>query len=118
MRVPIKLWSVPDIKDSICKQIYAKGAPGLDAISPGFYNLKATFAEDAMTCWAQHNRPNGNCSDYGSDKKLLLPDTAKERKELGLTPLGNAGPKNYLCQFCPNHSAVVTKQREKAGMYK
>ena len=118
MRVPIALWSIPNVKDEIVKQIYAKGAPGLNALMPGYYDVKSTFAEDAMTCWKQHNRPKF-CPDYGSEKKVLRPDTKAERKDLGLTPVDKkGGPKTYLCQFCPVHVNVMTAQKEKAGMYK
>jgi hypothetical protein len=118
MRVPALLWMTPKFREEITKQIYAKGAPGLDALMPGYYDIKNTFAEDAMTCWKQHNRTL-NCSDYGSEKKVLRPDTGAERKNLGLAPADkNSGPKTYMCQFCPVHSHVVTKKRDKAGMYK
>ena len=119
MKVPLALWVVPDIKDAIVKQIYEKLAPGFNALMPGFYETKSQFAQDAMTCYNQHLRPKGGCPDYGSDKKLLLPDTAKDRKELGLAPLKDSGaPKTYLCQFCPVHTFMVTQQRKKAGLYR
>ena len=117
MRVSIQLWSVPSVKKEITEQIYQNGAPGLNALMPGFYESKATFAEDAMVCWAQHLRPARDCPDYGSEKKRLLPDTKAERKELGLAPAEVDGPRVYLCNFCPVHSAVVTKQRKARGDY-
>lgn len=118
MSVPALLWAAPKYRDAIAKQIYEKGAPGLQAIMPGYYDIKNQFADDAMACWKQHNRTL-NCSDYGSEKKILRPDTKADRKDLGLSPVGKgAGPATYLCQFCPVHAHVVTKKREKAGMYK
>lgn len=118
MKVAASLWTVPEYREAITKQIYAKGAPGMDALMPGYYDVKNQFADDALTCWKEHNRTL-NCSDYGSEKKALRPDTKAERKDLGLSPIQKgSGPTTYLCQFCPVHANVVTKQREKAGMYK
>ena len=116
MRIAIEFWAVPTVKDEITKQIFQNGAPGLSALMPGFYESKATFAEDAMTCWKQHARTL-DCGDYGSESKRLLPDTKNERRDLGLAPAEVDGPRVYLCQFCPVHSRVVTKQREKRGDY-
>lgn len=116
MRVAIQLWAVPSVKEEITRQIYQNGAPGLEALMPGFYESKATFAEDAMTCWKQHSRTL-DCADYGSEKKRLVPDTKAARKDLGLAPVDIDGPRVYLCQFCPVHSRVVTKQRDKRGDY-
>ena len=119
MKVPLALWAIPSVKEAISKQIYERLAPGFNALMPGFYETKSTFAEDALKCYNQHLRPKGGCPDYGSDKKLLLPDTAKDRKELGLAPLKDSGaPKNYLCQFCVVHTHMVTERRKQAGMYK
>lgn len=118
MRVPAALWMMPKYREEIIKQIYAKGAPGLDALMPGYYDVKNTFAEDAMACWSRHNRTL-DCGDYGSDKKILRPDTRAERRDLGLAPVDkNAGPRTYLCEFCPVHARVMTKKRDKAGLYK
>ena len=117
MRVSLQFWAVDSIKKSITEQIFQNGAPGLDALMPGFYASKATFAEDALTCWGQHNRTL-DCADYGSEKKRLVPDTKEARKDLGLAPVGPDGPRIFLCQFCPVHSRNVTKQREKRGDYK
>lgn len=110
MRVPAALWTNPKYREEIAKQIYAKGAPGMEAIMPGYYDVKNQFAEDAMTCWKQHNRTL-NCEDYGSEKKILRPDTKAERKDLGLSPVASgAGPSTYLCQFClTGDTEVVTR---------
>lgn len=118
MRVPVSLWSVPSIRAEITKRIHENGNPLGAGLGEAFYTSKATFSEDAMTCWKKHLRPKGGCPDYGSESKLLLPDTAKERKALGLAPVEHTGAKNYLCQFCPVHTHMVTKAREKAGAYK
>ncbi len=118
MRVSLQLWGVPSIKDEITKQIFQNGTAGLAALMPDFYTTKATFHEDAMTCWAQHLRPKESCDDYGSEKKRLVPDTKAERKDLGLAPADQDGPRVYLCQFCPIHAVVVQKQRAARGDYK
>jgi hypothetical protein len=85
------------------------GHTGLDT---EFYASKNTFQEDALKCWQQHNRTPA-CGDYKSDKKKLVPDTAKDRKDLGLSP---STVTNYLCQFCPVHSLVMQAKRDKAGL--
>ena len=115
-KLPLKYWVVPKVQEEIVKQI-SGGASGLDAFGTNFYATRMTFAEDAMTCWAQHNRTT-DCGDYKSDKKQLKPDTAKERKEAGLDKPGTTGPKIYLCDFCPVKSGVVQKKAfKKQGLY-
>jgi hypothetical protein len=117
MRVSLQFWAVPSIKEEITRQIFQNGAPGLASLMPDFYETKATFSEDAMTCWRQHLSPKDSCPDYGSEKKRLLPDTRAERKDLGLAPAAEDGPRVYLCQFCPVHAMVVQKQRAARGDY-
>lgn len=68
-----------------------------------------------MKCFQKHLRPKGQCPDYGSAAKRLLPDTKALRKEAGLPETG--GPKTFLCQFCPVHAYNMTKHREQTGAY-
>lgn len=116
MKFPFKYWAVPKIQAEIVKQIKG-GSEGLDAFQTNFYATKNQFAEDAMTCYSDHNRPKDSCPDYKSDKKLLKPDTDADRKEAGLEKAGKTGPKVYLCDFCPVKSLVMEKYNKKQGLY-
>ena len=65
-----------------------------------------------------HNQPKVGCDDYETPAKRLLPNTAKERGELGLPlPEHLDGPKVYTCHFCPYHGQVVQRKRQIMGMY-
>lgn len=112
------LWMSPKGREAalagIKKQLL-EGSIGLDIIGD-FYDLKASFSADAMTCFSNHNKPKGQCPDYKSDSKLLKPDTAAERKEAGLDV--KKMPKTYLCDFCPVKSYNMMKHNEKKGYYK
>jgi hypothetical protein len=114
-KFPVKYWARPDVKQQILKQI-SEGSSGLDVFGTKFYDTKSTFQEDAMKCYALHNRPTGQCPDYKSDRKMLKPDTAKERKEAGMDK-ESKGPKIYLCDFCPVKSFNMKKHNEQKGMY-
>lgn len=112
------IWRSEGLREQVIDQIRQGGSAGIDVISPGFYSTRMQFAEDAMSCYAQHLRPKGQCPDYMSPSKRLLPPTKAERKEVGLPdPMNAPGPKVFLCQFCPVHVYNVTKQREAKGGY-
>ena len=113
-KFPVKYWARPDVKESIMKQIQ-EGSSGLDVFGTKFYDTKSTFQQDAMNCFALHNRPVGQCGDYKSDKKILKPDTAKERKAEGLAE--SKAPKVYLCDFCPVKSYNMKKYNQSKGAY-
>jgi hypothetical protein len=117
MKFPVKYWAVPKIQAEIVKQIRG-GSEGLDAIQANFYATKNQFAEDAMTCFAEHLRPKGQCSDYKSEKKMLKPETNKERQEANLDKYERTGgPKVYLCDFCPVKSYNMKKSNLEKGLY-
>jgi hypothetical protein len=119
-KLPEKTWKDQTQRKAILDQLGGKGATGLDAIDPdkNFYETKAQFSDDAMTCYTQHNRPQIGCTDFQSPSKRLLPNTRKERAELGVESPENApGPKVYLCNFCPFYSVAVTTERMKQGLY-
>jgi hypothetical protein len=97
------------------KQIQ-EGSSGLDVFGTKFYETKSMFQEDAMNCFSLHNRPLGQCPDYKSDRKLLKPDTAKDRKAEGLAE--SKAPKVYLCDFCPVKSYNMKKFNQEKGLYK
>lgn len=114
--LPVKFWMVPKVKEGIEKQL-KEGATGLDVFGTEFYATKENFTGDAMTCWMAHKQTK-DCDDYKSDKKLLVPDTDKERLDAGLEKAGTSGPKVYLCDFCPVKSIVQKKAFTKKGLYK
>ena len=119
-KVPVKTWANPEQKQAILKQLATGGSKGLDELDPNkkFYETKMTFAEEAMNCWIAHNKITTNCEDYESPKKRLLPDTAVERKELGLPkPEHLEGPQVYTCHFCPYHGKVLERKRQILGLY-
>lgn len=102
-------WKNPQTRSAIIKQISEEFGEGL---GQEFYDVKATFEEDAMKCWNAHSRTL-NCGDYKTDeRKRLLPDTREERKDLGLSVKNR--PNTWLCDFCPYKSVVqgrVVKER-------
>jgi hypothetical protein len=105
------------MRPQVIEQIQGGGSSGLDAFGTQFYATKMQFAEDAMACYGQHNRPKGQCPDYKSEKKVLKPGTAKDRADAGLSSTPT-GPKIYLCDFCPVKSFNMTKHHESKGLYK
>lgn len=111
-------WNSETMRQAIKEQI-TKGSSGLDVFGTNFYSTRMTFAEDAMSCWQQHLRPKGQCPDFRSEKKRLLPDTKNERKDIGLSsPDKSSATRVYLCDFCPVRVYNETKLREEKGMYK
>ena len=113
-KFPVKYWARPDVKKSIMKQIEDQISPGLDVFGTNFYETKSQFAEDAMQCWALHNRTH-DCADYKHDRKILKPKTEADRKDAGLDPRG--ARVIYLCDFCPVKSIVQKKAFKKQGLY-
>lgn len=119
-KVPVSAWAQYEQRKGILAQLAKGGSAGLDELDPekSFYDSKSQFGEDAMKCWKYHLSPKDHCHDYMSDQKRLLPNTAKERKELNLPkPEHMDGPKIYVCNFCPMHSVMTTKLRSLRGDY-
>lgn len=118
-RVKKSSWDVPAAQEQIREQIIAKFDPDAETgLGAAAYAMRDTFREDAMTCWAKHNR-NPGCGDYKTEKMLLTPGTQAERKEAGLDPFDKNDPnlQRFLCEYCPVHSLVTQMKREKAGLY-
>ena len=103
-----------EILNQIKEQILGGGSKGLDVFGTGFYDIKDNFTSDAMACYNVHMRPKGQCADYKSDRKILKPDTAKERLEAGL---GATKVKTYLCDFCPVKMYNQKKAYQERGLY-
>ena len=104
-----RAWDMPNLRQALIQQITAGISPGLDAFGTQFYDVKDTFKEDAMLCYAQHNRPKEGCPDFNSESKRLMPDTAGDRKEAGLSKAGM--PVIHLCSFCPVRAYYERKSR-------
>lgn len=105
-----------EVRDEILKRVWQEeGATGLE---PWVYQAVDTLKADAMQCWRSRNRPE-TCSDFHSDKKLILPPTAGERKAEGLPKWSKKSPSSqrYLCDYCPIRSVNEQKVRMKLGLY-
>lgn len=114
--LPVKTWVDPKQKKAIIDQLKGGGSSGLADVDPTYYDTKMTFHDDAMKCWESHNRPGDKafgCGDYQSESKRLLPNTEKERRDLGLPSASESSMKVYLCQFCPFQQRAVEIQRMK-----
>ena len=106
-----RIWTLPGYRRSIIEQIKG-GSTGLAAFDANYYNVQQTLREDALKCYHLHSRPREGCIDWRDDRKLLVPDTRVERKELGLPMPGRgASPVSYLCDFCPVRSYYERKSR-------
>lgn len=109
-------WNRPETQREILKQIWQQeGHTGMD---PWVYQAMDTLKADAMQCWRTRLRPK-TCSDFHSDKKVLLPPTAADRKSEGLPKWStkNAHAQRYLCDYCPIRSVAEQKVRKAQGLY-
>lgn len=113
--IGVKLWSQEKVRKEIIKNLRTRVGGGLADIDPDYYLTKAIFYDDAMKCFSEHLRPKGRCPDWKAANKKLIPKTAADRKELGLslTPTTHT----FLCDFCPAKTFMVTKAREQSGLY-
>ena len=118
-KIGIKLYSRPEVKKQIIKNLRNRVGGGLADIDPDYYTTKATFGDDAMKCFNLHLRPQTGCPDYKSEKKRLIPKGTDDiRKDLGLESAAKSGStKVYLCDFCPAKAFVVEQNRKQAGLY-
>lgn len=110
LRIDKKDWDVESTRKQVIEKIWeSSGHSGFD---PSYYETKDQFTYDAHVCFQRHNR-NPDCSDYKSDRMIIRPDTAAERKAAGLNPKHRAGI--HLCNFCPVHSRYRAAQFDKNG---
>jgi hypothetical protein len=121
--VKVSDWANPEVQEQLRKQIHESfggGSTGLDASA---YVMVDQFKEDAMSCWTvKHNRIPA-CPDYKAPHMRLVPDTAAERREVGMAKASEYDRNNpaltkYLCDYCPVKSLVQEAAMRKAGMYK
>lgn len=111
-----RAWELPNVRKEIIEQIKGGISPGLAAFDPTFYDTRNTFQTDALKCYKQHLRPSEGCQDYHDDSKILLPDTAAERRDVGLPkPARGNTPLQFLCSFCPVESYVQHQKLKRAG---
>lgn len=120
-RVEREHWNNPESR----KQILSQLGMGQTGFEEHFYDVKNTFQEDALKCFARHNRPKGDCIDYKEPSKLLgnaiLSDEEKQTKKnnWGLIVKEDRKPAEvYLCDFCPVKSTQQQKFFKKKGLYK
>jgi len=115
--IPIRAWAHTDSRKEMIRQIRGGGSKGIAEIDDKFYESRSNFMEDAMTCYGQHNKPKDGCVDWHIKQKMLVPNTAKERKEEGMERYADSpGPKTYLCDFCPVAIGVATRKQKLMGM--
>jgi hypothetical protein len=104
MRVEKQWWELPSARKQIMEEL------GLtQGLGDEWYASKRTFEEDAMKCYKTHGRPKEGCIDYCDGNKRLGNPT-----KIGW----QAGPKVFLCNFCPVQVYVDTDLAHKAGLYK
>lgn len=65
------------------------------------------FKEQAMQCYALHNRPKGGCIDYCDESRVI-------GRKTGIAAENRA----YLCHYCPVQVWVENKQNEASGLFK
>lgn len=113
-------WKSERVREETIRQVQNAMDPnsttGLDSSA---YEMVDNFRADAMACFERHNR-NPACSDYKSPEKRLVPDTRRERLDLGLNPKYDAKNPHltkYLCDYCPVKSMVQQAAFKKAGLY-
>ena len=115
--VPLRAWANKESKKEIIRQIKGGGSKGLAELDDTFYDSRSTFMEDAMGCWKTHLRPKDNCDEFHSNHKMLVPNTAKDRKKEGMERYQDSpGKKTYLCDFCPVAVAVAQRKRKLLGL--
>lgn len=105
-----RVWELENLRNTIIEQIKGRGSTGLAAFDPEFYNTRDTLREDAAKCYQIHLRPKESCVDWRSDRKVLVPDTKADRKDVGLSMEG--APRQFLCDFCVVRSYYERKHNE------
>lgn len=116
VKVPLKYWADAGARAQILKQV-REGSGGISELDATFYDTKSQFQEDALACFQRHLRPPGQCPDYMSDSKKLIPKTSAERKDIGLPDPKDLTDLPKLCQFCPVHVYNIMKARQTKGLY-
>jgi len=74
-----------------------------------WYATKSTYQDDALKCYKKHGRPDQGCIDYCDSKKRIGNPTRSGWQ---------AGPRVFLCHFCPVETWVRTQEQWQRGVYK
>lgn len=106
-------WQDARVRNDVSREIANKLSGGDTGLGTEYYDVRNTYAEDALNCWKKHQR-NPACNEYKSEQMLLTPGTKAERKAAGMPEYRS---NSYLCHFCPVHSLVMEAARKKAGLY-
>jgi len=117
-KISERSWNNTSLRGQIVAEIQKNtlGTGQGEGLGQELYDVKNTYAEDAMHCWRFKHGRTSNCDDYMTPKMLILADSEAERKDLGLDPKARASIS--VCQFCPVHSVVMQRKRKARGMYK
>lgn len=122
MRIPKREWDRTEVQEQVTKRIMESfGDNAETGLGSAAYALRDNFQADAMDCFGKHLR-NPECPDYRSPAKRLVPDTASERREAGLSKPSeydrdDPNLTKFLCDYCPVHSMIMQKKRKAAGLY-
>lgn len=108
IKVPESFWKNPTVKERITKQISLGGSKGIEELegAEDYYGTRDTYREDALKCFARHNRPDAGCIDWHNPDKRIGNPTHEGWK---------TGPRVYACDFCPVAAWVQKKQLEETG---
>lgn len=117
--VNAKLWAEnEEFREYITKAISEAQKTGDVGLGNTLYDLRSTFAEDAMQCWRVGHGRTENCDDFKTERKRLIPPTRDERRDLGLsTAAKDIYSTAYLCDYCPYGSIVMQRARKARGLY-
>ncbi len=111
-----KAWEDTQGQKIIISQLKNAIAGGDTGLGSEFYEVKNQYHEDADACWKAHNRTL-SCEDFKTPKKIIMPDTVKERRAEGL---GEYRSNLHICNFCPMSSVIESRIRSAKvdkGMY-
>lgn len=109
-----RVWELKNLRNALIEQIRGRLSSGLAAFDSSFYDTRDTLRADALSCYSAHLRPKEGCSDWRTQRKMLLPPTRQDRKEVGLSMEG--APKRWLCDFCPVRAHYERKNNEALGV--
>jgi hypothetical protein len=111
-------WNNPRLRPEIVRKVTEELSPAGEGEGLGqeYYDVKNTFAEDAMTCWRVAHARTKDCGDWKTDKMKLIPHTQAERKAEGLPHRArDINSQMYLCDFCVMKSvkqSLIVKSKD------
>lgn len=108
-------WKNDRTRAQMVEQMWSKES----GFKPEWYARRDTLTEDALKCFAKHNR-QVPCIDWMDSSKRIGNPEAKDRSLLAkalkrtVQDIG-PGPQIFLCNFCPCCSHVNNKKWESAN---